>query len=330
MRVPTETVDPDPPSAADASGRAPQVRPFDFRRPNKLNRDHVRNLEIIHDTFAGQFSTVLSSSLRVVSSMSVTSIGEMTYDEYVRDLPNPTHLTMVSMDPLPGLAVLQLPVDTTLIFVDLLLGGQGRPVAARPLTEIESSVVRVLVERGLQVLTYAFESVLALSPSVTGHESNPQFAQIATPGDMVVAINFELSLATIVPTEPVVATLCYPYTTLQPILEEVADNNGHQPGAQSVAEARDRLGGRLAGAPVELCVEFTPLVLSSGEILTLRPGDVLALGHPADRPLTATVGGVPVMSVEPARKGKRLAARVRHRISTPTGGPLHAAQEPHR
>jgi flagellar motor switch protein FliM len=326
--VAIDAVDLDQVPGTAAEGRAHKVRAFDFRRPNKLNRDHVRNLEIIHDTFCGQFSTVLSSSLRVVSSMSVQSVDEMTYDEYVRELPNPTHLSLISMEPLPGLAVLQIPVETTLVFVDLLLGGQGRPVPARPLTEIESSVVRTVVDRGLKDLTYAFESVLELRPTVAGHESNPQFAQVATPSDMVVVINFQLSLATIAPTEPVVASLCYPYTTLQPILEEVADSMGHQAsGSQSVAEARDRLGSRLAGAPVELCIEFAPLALSSGEILTLRPGDVLALGHPTDRPLTATVGGVPVFAVDPARKGKRLAVRVRNRLTTPARGALHAAQE---
>ena len=79
-----------------------KARPFDFRRPNKLSRDHVRSLQIVHETFARQFTTVLSSTLRVVSQVSVLSIEQLAYDEYVRDTPNPSHMSILSIEP-PGM-----------------------------------------------------------------------------------------------------------------------------------------------------------------------------------------------------------------------------------
>src|SRR3954447_16276007 len=79
-----------------------EPRPFDFRRPNKLNRDHLRNMQIVHETFARQFTTVLSSTLRTLASVSVTSIDQLTYDEYVR-------LTPTTSRPLTAVAALSAP-----------------------------------------------------------------------------------------------------------------------------------------------------------------------------------------------------------------------------
>jgi flagellar motor switch protein FliM len=292
----------------------PTVRPFDFRRPSKLNRDHIRNLEMVHETFAGQFATVLSSSLRVVATMDVSSINEVTYDEYVHALPSQTHMVFLSLDPLPGLTTLQLPLDSALVLVDLLLGGQGLTVPERPLTEIEASLVRKLLERGLEDLAYAYEPVQQLEPSITGHESNPQFAQTAAPSDLVVVVRFLLDLATSSETEPAPITLCYPLSSLQPILDAVAGTPQHGDSVGEVAHARRAMALRINEVPVELCVRFRARPLSAEEILALSPGDVLVLPHAADAPLTASVGEQPMFAVQPARRGRKVAVQVTERL----------------
>src|SRR5690606_38845819 len=151
--------------------------------------------------------------------MSVSSIEELTYDEYVRDMPIPTHLSVLSLDPLPGVGIYQLPIDAAMVIVDLLLGGQGNaPAIERPLTDIESSLIRSVTDRALNELAYAFESVTDLQPSVVGVESNPQFAQLAAPSEMVIVINLTLQIGEVCETN---LSLCYPYTTLKPVLMEM-------------------------------------------------------------------------------------------------------------
>lgn len=287
--------------------RSARARTFDFRRPNKLNRDHLRNLQIIHETFSGQFSTLLSSSLRSVCSLSVSSIEELTYDEYVRDIPIPTHLSILSLEPLPGVGIFQFPIDAAMVLVDLLLGGQGSAAnIQRPLTDIESGLVRTITDRALGELSYAFESVTAIEPRVVGTESNPQFAQLASPSDMVIVINLTLQIAEVCETS---LSLCYPYATLAPVLNEMAAASSSAGDAES-ADTRERLAARLHDVDVELSVTFEPVTVSGREILALRPGDVLTLGHPANEQLDAVVDGVRLFTVRPARKGKRLAAQV--------------------
>jgi flagellar motor switch protein FliM len=293
------------PDRPPASERA---RSFDFRRPNKLSRDHVRNLQIIHETFARQFTTVLSSTLRVVSEVSVLSIEQLAYDEYVRDTPNPSHMSILSIDPLPGVAVLQFPLSTAMTIVDLMLGGHGASSALeRPLTDIERGLVRTIIDRALAELAYAFESVAEIHPTVLGHESNPQFAQVAAPSDMTVVIMFEVKIGT----EANVASLCFTYSALQPILDTIAAAATHaQAGRHDLEVAKERMAGRLLDVPVELAVEFAPTSLTSAEILDLQVGDVVPLGHATDLPLTGSVGGNATFRVRPARAGKRLACQI--------------------
>lgn len=284
------------------------MRSFDFRRPNKLSRDHVRSLQIVHETFARQLTTLLSSSLRVVSEVSVLSIEQLSYDEYIRDTPNPSHLSILSIDPLPGVAILQLPLSTAMTIVDLMLGGHGASAGPdRPLSDIERGLVRAVIDRALAELAYSFESVTRVNPAVIQHESNPQFAQIAAPSDMTVVVMLEVKLGR----EENVASLCFPYAALQPILDTIAQAGVHAQVSRNDSEAaRRRLATRLLDVPVELTVAFDPARLTSGQILDLAVGDVLALNHPVDVPLTATVDGIKTFDVRPARAGKRLACQV--------------------
>ena len=316
--MPSDGTTPSDHAQDPAARRRARTRAFDFRRPNKLSRDHLRNLQIIHETFSGQFSTLLSSSLRSVCAMSVSSIEELTYDEYVRDMPIPTHLSVLSLDPLPGVGIYQLPIDAAMVIVDLLLGGQGNaPAIERPLTDIESSLIRSVTDRALNELAYAFESVTELHPTVVGVESNPQFAQLAAPSDMVIVINLTLQIGEVCETN---LSLCYPYSTLKPVLLEMGTAKSASGGDPDVIAAREKVAARLQDVDVELSVTFEPVTVRSRDILTLQPGDVLTLGHPAEESLNAVVDGVPLFAVRPALKGKRLAAQVTSPIRTHPAG----------
>jgi flagellar motor switch protein FliM len=246
----------------------------------------------------------------------VTSIEELSYDEYVRDIPIPTHLSILSLEPLPGVGIFQLPIDGAMAIVELLLGGQGRGVSSpdRPLSEIESSLIRTITDRGLRELAYAFESVIELHPTVIGIESNPQFAQLASPSDMVIVINFELRIGEVIATR---VSLCYPYSTIKPLLSDMV--GGPRSGADgTLVAAREQLAGRICDATVECSVQFQPATLRSHEILGLRVGDIVNLSHPHDALLTATVDGVPLFHVRPVRKGKRVAAQVVSHLNAST------------
>ena len=278
---------------------------YDFRRPNKFTREHVRALQIASETFARQFTTALSTTLRTVSHVQAKGIHQLTYDEYIREVPNPTHLAILSLPPLAGASIFHLPLPVVMTAVDRLLGGPGTtPTVHRPLTEIEQSLMRDLLGRVLRELAYAFESLTALEPVVLHQESNPQFAQIGSPSDMVIVFVYDLRIGG----QAGEATLCVPFASLQPVLDEVAANSLLAGRVEADAESvRDALAGRMGGAPVTVSVSFQPVVLALSDIVDLRPGDVLPLDHRVEAPLEVSVGGVPRFTARPGRRGKRLA-----------------------
>src|ERR1700710_2639614 len=110
---------------------------YDFRRPIKLSREHVRTLQIAFETYARSCGTLLTTRLRVVSSVTLASIEQLNYDEYVASLENPTVIAVVSIDPLSGTVLLELSSSVAMTAIDHLLGGPGGPQPQRPLTEVE-------------------------------------------------------------------------------------------------------------------------------------------------------------------------------------------------
>lgn len=281
---------------------------YDFRRPNKFNREHVRALQIANETFARQFTTVLSTTLRAVSQVSLRSVGQLTYDEYVRDIPNPSFLAVLSLSPLTGASIFHVPIPLIMTAIDRLLGGTGTgSVPARSLTDIEQHVVRNLFDRVLRELAYAFESLTAIEPSILHLESNPQFAQVAAATDMVVVVTYDIRIGG----RTGEATLCIPFSSLQPVLDEVTGNallGGWAAG--DPAGVANALATRLDAAPLPVSVRFDEVSLSSGQIVDLRPGDVLPLHHPVGAPLTVSVAGVPRFSAMSGRRGARLACLI--------------------
>ncbi|MEX2290980.1 MAG: flagellar motor switch protein FliM [Mycobacteriales bacterium] len=295
---------PAPPSGKRAR-RKSGPQPFDFRRPSKFSRDHARALQIVNETFARQFTTILSTTLRSVSQVSVASIDHVSYDEYIRSSPDPTLMAILNVDPLPGAGILQLPLGIAMAAIDRLLGGNGdgnQP--ARALTDIESVLMRELLVRVLHELDYAFESLAKVKTSIVQLEFNPQFAQVAAPSDMVVVATFDVRIGG----KEAPATLCLPFTALQPVLEQVtghalfADRKGTDP----VESARAITAG-LSGVPVDVAVRFDPVTLTSSEILHLRVGDVLPLRHPVSAPLSVCAADSTCAFAVPGSKGRRLA-----------------------
>lgn len=281
---------------------------FDFRRPSKFSRDNVRAFQIVHETFARQLSTVLATSLRAIAQVTLTSVEQSTYDEYVRSLPNPSYLMILSLNPLPGAAVLQLPLPIAFAAIDRLLGGTGEALSPkRPLTEIESNLMRSLVERTLRELEYAYETLVRVEAEIIQQEFNPNFAQIAAPSDMALTVHFEMRIGE----KRGVASLCIPYQTMQPVLESLAsqqlfaDRTSHDPEIWQAS-----LDDAVSEVTVEVSVVFDEVSLSAREIIELQVGDIVPLEHSIDQPVTVQVDGVPCYDAVTGRRGKRMACLV--------------------
>jgi flagellar motor switch protein FliM len=294
-----------PPRAARRRSAGPQ--PYDFRRPSKFGREHVRAFQIVGETFARQLATVLSTTLRAVSVVQQGEIEQVSYDEYVRSIPNPSYLLVCSLAPLPGASILQIELPIALTAVERLVGGTHPATELnRPLTEIEQSLMRGLVERALRELEFSFESLTRLSARVVQLESNPQFAQIAAPSDMSVVMTWDVRIVE----QRGRVSLCIPSSALEPVLDAYARQSHFADRAGDSSAFACELAAAVDHVPVEVRVSFRPVTLTSAEIVDLRPGHVVPLQHRVDDPLTVSVGDVACYPAIAGRRGKRLACVV--------------------
>ena len=308
--APTLVPVPDPANAGRASQRsrvpATEPRPYDFRRPSQLDREHVRSLQIAYETFSRQFTTILNSTLHVFSMVDLIAITQMAYGDYIDSLPSPSFMVLASIDPLPGTAILQIPHETAMLCVDRLLGGHGADTQPdRPLTEIESSLMRGLSQRIMHELRYAFEGLVRIEPEVVGLESNPQFAQVTAPSDVIVLASFEIRVGD----QEGAATFAMLFTSLYPILEAASTSkrvDKRDVAMRSAAAMRLRLNE----VPVDVTVQFSTVALNPQQILGLSVGDVMPLGQPTSYPLQVTAGGVTCAYAVPGTSGKKLACLI--------------------
>lgn len=279
---------------------------YDFRRPNKLGRDHVRALQIVNETFGRQVGTLLTTTLRVACQMNLVSVEQLSYDEYIRSLEVPSLSTVLSAEPLAKGGIFNVSTNGAMLCIDHLLGGTGTgPQPKRPLTQIESGILRGLMERALHELSYAFESLLPVQTQLLSLEENPQFAQVASASDTMIVASFDLRLGS----HDTVATLCLPLDTVFPVLEASAAR-GHGGGRADDGRAVGLLRERLRDVPVEVSVRFRSVSLSPREVLGLVPGDVLPLHQPISEPLVVSAGGVATAHAVPGSVGKRLACLI--------------------
>jgi flagellar motor switch protein FliM len=287
------------PPGGPATGRP--VAAYDFRRPTKLSRDHVRALQMVYETFARRLTIVLTGGLRQVCQVSIADIAQQSYDEYVNGLPTQTLMVPLEIEPI-GTGALEMSLPLALAAFDHMLGGPGGTQPNRSLTDIEVTVVRTLIDQVLGVLRYAFEPIVPIQTEAGAIEYNPQFLQIASAQDAVVVGEFDLTIGR----ETARLTLCLPLNRLLPRL--VAKPREH--GPIGVETSHPQLRERIVEVPVDLQVRFDTTNIDASVVLGLKEGDIIPLDHAVGAPLDVLVGGATVAHAVAGRAGTQLAALI--------------------
>ncbi len=285
---------------------------YDFRRPIQLSREHSRILQLGFDGFARQATTLFTSSLRTVCQVTLESIDQRSYAEYVDALGTLTYLSIFTAEPIAGGCMLELPLSATMATIDHMLGGPGSSEQPqRPLTEIEGGVMAQFVGRLLGEMRYSLAGTLQMEPVVTGVEYSPQFAQVAGASDVVVVVAFALRITG----TTYRMTLCLPFNGLLPHLVRAAAPAPVSDRERAVRTlAADTLQVQFQTVPVDVTVRFRPTPVSPDTFAGLAIGDVLRLTHPAAAPLEVSVDDTTFAHATPGAKGPRLAALI---VGTP-------------
>ena len=287
-----------------------KIKIYDFKRPDKFSKEQLRTVSNMHETFARLTTTSLSAQLRSLVHVHVASVDQLTYEEFIRSIPTPTTLAVVNMDPLKGNAVLEIDPTITFCMIDRLFGGRGSTTGNknRDLTDIEQSVMEGIIVRILANMREAWTQVIDLRPRLGQIETNPQFAQIVPPSDMVVLVTIHIKMGDV----DGMMNICIPYLVLEPVMSKlttsfwVASSVDKESSPEQVAE----LQRKIERTRVAFSVELGSVNITINEFLTLGYNDVLQLDTLTKDELICYVGSNAKFRARPGTSGKRMAVQI--------------------
>lgn len=299
--------------AISESAREDKIKLYDFRRPDKFSKDQLRAIQMIHESFARQVTTALSTMVRAMVSAEVVSVDQLAYDEFVRSLVQPTTIAILEMYPLTGNAVMELNPHLVFSIIDRMLGGKGEPLRkARELTDIERTVVERVLLRMLELLEESWSTVVDVRFRFDSMESNPFFVQICPGTDMVLLVTLKVQVGE---TEGMV-NLCVPYIVMEPMVDKLSSQHWFaSTGRKDVQGVREALKNRLNAVVVPVALELGHTILSLQDVMQLQEGDVIRLDGTRSDPLGLRVGNRVKFYASPGTVDGAYAAKITEVLS---------------
>jgi flagellar motor switch protein FliM len=286
-----------------------KIKVYDFKRPDKFSKDQLRTLQMIHETFARLVTTMLSGQLRANCHIQVTSVDQITYEEFIRSIPELTILSVFDMGTLEGNAVLELNSNIGYVIIDRVFGGNGKGelAKARELTDIESTVVEKFVGKMLGFLSEAWQDIIEIMPKIDQMETNPQFVQIAGPTEMVVLLSFEVKVGD----ASGIMNICYPAPLIDPIISKLtAQYWFSNVKKEKTDENLKALRKRLDKVSIPVVANLGKSVLSLEQFMELNVGDVITLDRNISDPVDIVVGNKRKFKGVPGIEGKKMAIAI--------------------
>ena len=293
---------------------AKKIKMYDFKRPDKFSKEQLRTVSIMHETFARLTTTSLSAQLRSLVHVHVASVEQITYEEFIRSIPTPTTLAVINMDPLKGNAVLEIDPAITFCMIDRLFGGRGLTSGNknRDLTDIEQEVMEGVIVRILANIREAWTQVIDLRPRFAQIETNPQFAQIVPPTEMVVLITLETKVGE----EEGMMNFCIPYLVLEPIVSKLSSQYWFSSVRKnSTTQYLGTIKQQLTSVDMDVVADFGSINLPIRDVLSLRVGDVIRLSNiKVGDPLSLSVGNEKKFYCQPGVVGKKMAVQITGKV----------------
>lgn len=289
----------------------PRLRVYDFKRPDKFSKDHLRGVQLLFDNFCRLVTSYFSGLFRLAIHSNVVSVDQVTYEEFSANLANPCSVAVVDWEPLSSNMLVNFSPQIALQMVDRLCGGAGNTtVVSRALTEIETAVLRRVAETMADLLATALKefNIEGHKLSVSAIEVNPLFVQQAmAPNEIVMSVTIDVKFGV----QSGSIEFCLPYDLLEPVLPVLSahrwfskkDDPGNGKSNANVASA-------IHTVEIPISCRLGESTLTMKDVMSLKPGDVIELNVRTSDYTTLHLLGKPKFNVEVGRIGSRLAVRI--------------------
>lgn len=285
-----------------------QVKEYDFARPSKFSKEHLRTLEIIFEHYGRLLTTNLPVYLRKSVSVEVMNSEAVTYLEFSNALSNPVLLGLVNFAPLQGNIIIEIASNLGYAIVDRMLGGRGDTLEkVRDFSEIELLIIERILVVCVNLLREPWENVIEIHPHLERIETNSQYAQIISPSEMIAIVTMNVKIGNV----EGLMNVCLPYITLEDVIDKI--NTGYwYSNIQSHDEAdySEAIESVINKAQIPVKAVLGKSVISVNDFSTLLPGDIIRLDRKLDDELDVYVGNIRKFTALPGSSGDKYAVRV--------------------
>ncbi|MBO4214072.1 MAG: flagellar motor switch protein FliM [Lachnospiraceae bacterium] len=285
-----------------------QAKNYDFARPAKFSKEHLRTLEIIFEHYGRLLSTTMPAYLRKTVQVEIMNSEAVTYSEFSNALSNPVILGIVDFAPLNGNVIMELATNLGYAMVDRMLGGPGDPLErSREFSEIELLIVERMLSIAIDLLREPWENVIDLYPRLERIETNSQFAQIISPSEMIAIVTINLKIGDV----EGLMNVCLPYLTLEDVMDKLNTKYWYSnTKAKKELEYRDNIEMLINHAPMPVKAVLGNSIISVDDFINLQVGDIIRLDNKADNELSVYVGNIEKFKALPGSSGDNYAVQI--------------------
>ncbi len=294
-------------SSQEIAAASRQVCLYDFRRQDRISEEQRRSLHFLHDYFAHSLSYSLSAYLRAFAEVSLKSVEQMIYSDFLQSLPDPTVFCSISMPPFDSNAAMEISPNLVLSVIDILLGGSGQPPKqVREITDIEQKIIEGFIAVVLRDLKEAWKSFQELDLKLEDLGTKPHLLQIIPPGEIIVVISFEIKVGE----NRGNMSLGIPSVLLKVMRhrfdQAVSLKRKHAPTGESC-----RIKKLVEKIPFTVTGEIHGGFLTVEELIKLEPGDVIRFPRQVGDPVLVAADGVVKLTADVVTIGNRRALQIR-------------------
>lgn len=285
------------------------VKNYDFRRPNKLSKDHVNSITNIYENYARMVGNILTSHLRTDIELKIASVEQISFGEFIRSIPNPTTLSIFRLEPLGGHLLMEMSAPICFRMINLLCGGyeEDYDMNVRDFTDIENALLKDILEIVIDINRTAWKDIIEITPFLDKVESNPQLNQTLSFNEAVVLISFKTKINDF----NSLINLCIPFRAIEKIIDKL-----HTVGymRRESVENENRFKGEishlLGDTDLSLEVLLGKTSITIEDFMDLQLGDVIQIDKKVDEVLEMYVEENLYFHVQPGLHNKKLSVQI--------------------
>lgn len=285
-----------------------QVKNYDFSRPTKFSKEHLRTLEIIFEHYSRLVSTNLPVYLRKNVQVSVASSETVTFSEFSNALSNPSVLGIINFAPLNGNIIIEIATNLCYAMLDRMLGGSGQPLEkSREFSDIELTILQKLLVMFTQLLREPWKNVVDISPVLSRLETNPQFAQVIAPSDMIAIVTLNMKIGDV----EGMLNICLPFFTLEDVMDKLNTKYWFSTMQENHDEHYEEyIESMIRRVDVPIKAVLGKNTISVSDFLNLQVGDCIRLDSRVDTDMEVYVGNIKKFTALPGTEKDSYAVQI--------------------